>query len=166
MGKSLKDLENHIKKLQKFVNNDATRIIETEGTNHFKESFENQGFTDRSLSKWKPRKTVDNRGRDLTRYRTDRVGRRGELNAFGRRNKGRDILTGHNTGADKLRNSLHSKRYRKKVVWTTYKEYARYHNEGSKHLPKRQFMGRSTVLNQNIKRKFKRTLAEKYGFNK
>ncbi len=166
MAKSLKDLENHIKKLRRFIDNDATRIIETEGTNHFKKSFENQGFTDQNLSKWKPRKTVDDRGRDLTRYRTNRVGRSGELNAFGRRNKDRDILTGHNTGADKLRNSITSKRMRNKVVWTTYKPYARLHNQGSKHLPKRQFMGRSTVLNQKIKRKFKDTLASKYGFNK
>ena len=166
MGKSLKDLERSLKKLMDFVNNDASRIIEVEGTKHFKESFENQGFTDASLAKWKPRKTVDDRGRDITRYRTDRVGRRGQLNAFGRRNQDRDILTGHNTGADKLRNSISSKRYRNKVVWSTYKPYAKLHNEGAKHLPKRQFMGKSQTLNRNIKRKFKRTLSEKYGFNK
>ncbi len=166
MAKSLKDLGEHIKKLQRFIDKDATRIIEIEGTKHFKESFENQGFTDKSFKKWTPRKTKDQNERDITRYRTNRVGRSGELNAYGRRNSGRDILTGHNTGGDKLRNSITSHRKRDRVIWRSYKPYATFHNDGTKTLPKRRFIGRSEVLSQNIKRKFKRTLAQKYGFTR
>lgn len=39
-------------KVEKYLKNDASTTIGVEAVNHFKESFEKQGFTDTSLEKW------------------------------------------------------------------------------------------------------------------
>lgn len=131
----------------------AATVIEVEGTNFIKENFAKQGFQDGSLRKWQPRKTTDKQGRDLTRYRTNRVGRVGGLTKFGRRNQpNRPILTGFASGGNKLRHSIQSTKDAKSVTWRSYKTYAERHNEGLKGMPKRQFMGKSKTLEQNIER--------------
>lgn len=136
----------------------ALTIIEVEGLNFIQKNFQDQGFNDASLDQWKPRKTTDKKGRDLTRYRTNRRGSQGALTKFGQKEIGRAILTGHNTGGDKLRNSFHSRKGNLAVTFFTYKEYAKYHNEGTDKLPKRQFMGKSKTLDDKIADKIKRTL--------
>lgn len=146
------------KRLNRFADNlkdDLTIIIEVEGQNFIKSNFQNEGF-DEGKKKWKDRATTDKRGRDITRYRTNRVGRQGSLNKYGRSNQGRAILTGHNTGGDKLRNSFSSHRQGTSVIFRTYKPYARRHNEGLDGMPKRQFMGKSPVLNKRIRNQFKK----------
>ena len=153
----IRDIQRQARELEQFLEDDLLDIIEVEGLNHFEESFENEGFTDESLEKWQPRKTTDKRGRDITRYRTGRVGRAGELNAYGRKNQGRAILTGHDTG-DKLRNSLKATKVNDGVEFSTDKEYAEVHNEGSDIMPQRQFMGASEVLNDAVKNKIDKTL--------
>lgn len=42
-----------IDKLAKYIENDASTRIGVEAVNHFKQSFENQGFTDRGLKNGK-----------------------------------------------------------------------------------------------------------------
>lgn len=44
----------------------AVTIMGNDALNHFKGSFENQGFTDQYLSKWQPRKRVRYKGRNET----------------------------------------------------------------------------------------------------
>lgn len=154
----LKDLQKLLDKAAKEIPEKALSIIEVEGTNFINKNFQEQGFNGGSLSKWKERKTTDSNGRDKMRYRTNRRGTQGELTKFGQREIGRAILTGHQTGGDKLRNSFRSRREHLKVVFYTYKDYAQYHNEGAEHLPKRQFMGKSAYLEQKIADKIKRTL--------
>ena len=152
------DIKRQAEELQEFLNNDLLDIIEVEGINHFEESFDNEGFTDDSLDKWKPRKTVDKKGRDITRYRTNKVGKAGNLNSYGRKNEGRTIITGHNTGGNKLRNSLKSSKISEGVEFSTDKEYAEVHNEGSDIMHKRQFIGASKALNDKILKKVDKTL--------
>jgi hypothetical protein len=136
----------------------VTRIIQVEGNNFIKKNFKDEAFTDTTAKKWKARKTKDKRGRDITRYRTNRVGRAGALNRYGSKNKGRAILVGHGSGGNKLRNSFKSKRKRNQVAFYTYKKYAQRHNEGKDGMPRRQFMGKSAYLNNRIATKTKKEL--------
>jgi len=153
-----RDIIKQAEELEQFMQNDLLDIIEVEGLNHFEESFDNEGFTDTSLKKWKARKTVDKRGRDITKYRTNKVGKRGDLNSYGRKNEGRAILTGHNTGGNKLRNSLKANQVTEGVEFNTDKEYAQAHNEGEGDMPKRQFIGESKQLDKKIIKKVDKTL--------
>lgn len=135
-------------------------IVGVEGKNFIQKNFRDQGFTDVGFTPWQERKTVDKAGQDNTRYRTNRIGRVGTLNKYGRQLEGRAILVGHNTGGDKLINSIH---YRTSMGYSvvsfyTHKEYAERHNEGTDGMPKRQFMGRSKYLESKIFSKITRTL--------
>lgn len=158
MAGDLKDLEEKLRNLAQSFPEDCLSIIETEGLSFIHQNWQDQGFNDHSLEKWKPRKTTDRNGRDLTRYRTNRKGRQGDLTKFGQQNIDRAILVGHQTGGDKLRNSFRARREKLAVVFYTYKPYAIYHNEGTEKLPKRQFMGESQQLNQQIQKKIEKTL--------
>jgi phage gpG-like protein len=151
----LNDLQKLLDKAANQIPEKALRVIGVEGKNFIAKNFRDQGFTDTSTEKWKERETIDKKGRDVTRYRTNRKGRAGNLNKYGNGIKDRAILTGLATGGNKLRNSF---RYRvslgnKTVSFYTYKEYAQRHNEGLKGMPKRQFMGQSAYLNNQISRK-------------
>ncbi|MGJ1244300.1 hypothetical protein [Sphingobacterium multivorum] len=145
-------------KLREFMQRDLPAVIETEGLNFIKKNFRDQGYTDRSFKKWKDRKTVDSKGKDLTRYRTNKVGTIGTLTKFGQKQNGRAILTGHRTGGNKLKNSFRARATASEVKFSTSKEYAEQHNEGKGHMPKRQFIGNSAYLNNKIKSKITRTL--------
>lgn len=153
MADNIQALSKKLQSIAKKIPHIATTVIEVEGTNFIKDNFDKEGFQDGSLKKWQPRKTTDKQGRELTRYRTNRVGRMGSLTKFGRHNQpGRPILTGFNSGGNKLRHSLESTKDAKGVTWRTYKPYAERHNEGLKGMPKRQFIGKSKTLEQNIER--------------
>lgn len=101
---------------------------------HYLKSFRDEGFTDATLQKWDKRKRPSSRDR---------------------RNKGRRGLLvdrGH------LRRSI-------KVVRATWNrvevgsvgiKYARYHNQGKGKQKKRQFVGRSKVLNAKISKRIRR----------
>lgn len=153
----LDDLQNLLNNAMRVIPDKLPIIIEVEGLNFIKNNFQTQGFNDGSKNAWQKRQT-ERDGRDLTRYKTNRVGTAGSLNQFGKREQGRAILTGHNTGGDKLRNSFRARRNRQRVVFYTYKDYAQRHNEGLDGMPKRQFMGRSATLENNIKKKLTKEL--------
>lgn len=160
MAGSLQDLQNLLLKASKEIPDKALRIIGVEGIKFINKNFRDQGFTDTTTKKWEARKTVDGFGRDMTRYRTNRVGRAGSLNRYGIRNADRAILVGYNTGGDKLKNShrYYINTGNKTVAFRTYKPYAARHNEGLDGMPKRQFMGKSVYLNRQIFDKLKREL--------
>lgn len=126
------------------------QVMEAEGLAFIEKNFRDQGFNDSGLSKWKPRKTTDRKGRDITRYRTNRRGNAGDFTKFGRENLNRAILVGHNTGGDKLKNSFRARRGKLSVKFYTYKKYAQRHNEGLDGMPKRQFLGKSKYLENKI----------------
>lgn len=131
----------------------ALTIIQVEGSNFIKKNFRDQGFNDVGLKKWASRKTTNKKGRDLTRYRTNRVGRVGGLSRFGSSNNDRAILVGHETGGDKLKNSFATTTQGNSVIFKSYKPYATAHNEGTKNITQRQFIGKSKYLGNNIKTK-------------
>lgn len=150
MDDLIRDMKKQAQELQEFLANDALDIIEVEGLNHIEEAFDNEGFTDKTLKKWQPRKTRDKRGNDITRYKTNRRGKKGDLNQYGRRNKGRAILTGHNTGGDKLRHSYRADKVKDGVTFHTDKDYAERHNEGKDGMPERKHIGESEALDNKV----------------
>lgn len=153
-----KDFLRKAKEVAEFLTGDGLTIIEVEKQNHIEEAFQNEGFTDTGLEKWEARKRFDTKGRDITKYRTNRVGRKGNKNAYGRKSEGRAILTGHGTGGDKLRYSYKASKNGNKVTFTSDKQYAELHNEGNGELPKRQHIGESKQLNDKIDKKIKKHL--------
>ncbi|MGM8362122.1 phage morphogenesis protein [Flavobacterium sp. ARAG 55.4] len=160
MAGNLKDLQKLLWKASNEIPDKALRIIGVEGKKFIEKNFRDQGFTDTTTKKWESRRTQDNSGKDITRYRTNRVGRSGSLNRYGSRNADRAILVGFNTGGDKLKNSFKYSvsQGSQRVVFRTYKGYAARHNEGLDGMPKRQFIGKSAYLNRQIFDKLKRVL--------
>lgn len=149
---SLEDLQRLLDRAAAGIPEKALRIIGNEGKLFISKNFQSESFTDTGSEKWKDRKTEDSNGRDITRYRTNRVGRAGALNRYGSKIKDRALLTGYDTGGNKLRNSY---KYRislggKTVSFYTAKQYAQRHNEGLDKMPKRQHLGPSNYLNRQI----------------
>ena len=156
----LKDLQKWLDRAAKEIPEKALTIIEVEGKNFIQKNFREEGFTDSSKDDWAKRKTEDKEGRDITRYRTNRRGKEGALNRYGSGNQDRALLTGLKTGGNKLRNSIKSKiiKSTKEVKYYTSKPYAERHNEGLDGMPKRQFMGKSQYLHNQIIKKLMKEL--------
>lgn len=117
---------------------DAVTDMMVIAQNHFTMSFRNQGFDDRGVQAWKPRK------------RTERS-----------RSGNRAILVGKGSGV--LRRSINRKRTGKytAMIFTDpiVRKYAAVHNDGLRAgrgsgftMPKRQFIGDSYNMSQKIKR--------------
>lgn len=160
MAGSLSDLQRLLWRASKEIPEKALRIIGVEGKKFIEKNFRDQGFTDTTTKKWKKRQTEDKHGNDITRYRTNRVGRSGSFNRYGSKNANRAILVGFNTGGNKLKNSF---KYfvssgNATVSFRSSKPYAARHNEGLKGMPQRQFMGKSAYLNRQIADKIQREL--------
>lgn len=159
MAKNIRELQKLLNKAAKVMPDKLPRIIEVEGLRFISDNFKAEGFhSGTGVDGWKKRKTEDSAGRDITRYRTNRVGKRGALNRYGSKIKGRALLVGYNTGGDKLKNSFRASRNRKRVRFITYKVYAQRHNEGLSGMEQRQFMGKSRELNKRIEKKLTREL--------
>lgn len=137
----------------KLIRRGIPTIMKVEALNHFKRSFINEGFTDNSLVKWEKRSITDKKGKTNIYYKTNRRGKAGTLNRKGRNMFGRPILTGHNSGGNKLRNSLKARIENGSVIIYTYKRYAKRHNEGEKGMPERKFMGHSKQLDKIIEKR-------------
>ncbi|AYO58202.1 phage morphogenesis protein [Chryseobacterium sp. 6424] len=158
MAGNIPKLERILRRAATTLPEDMLKIMEVESLNFIKKNFRDQGFNDSGLDKWKPRKTTDRKGRDITRYRTNRKGNAGDFTKFGRKNLKRAILVGHNTGGNKLKNSFRARRSKLKVVIYTYKKYAERHNEGKDGMPVRRFFWKSKYLNDKIAEKAKKLL--------
>lgn len=154
----LGDFQRMLDQASQLIPDKLPSIIEVEGLNFIKMNFRKQGYTDTSFEKWVDRKKTDSEGRDITRYRTNRVGSRGSLNKYGREIQGRALLVGHRTGGNKLINSFRARRSRQRVVFYTYKSYANEHNEGNGDLPRRRFFGKSAYLDNKIEQKVTKEL--------
>lgn len=164
MAGDLKDLQKLLNKAVKEIPEKAIRIVGVEAKKFVQQNFEDEGFNNVGVEKWEKRKTVDKKGRDITRYRTNKKGKKGTLNSYGRKNSGRAILTGHTTGGDKLRNSFTYRSDKSKMLVSirTYKKYAKVHNEGLNGMPKRKFLGGSKYLANKISKKLDKTLAQQF----
>ena len=101
---------------------------------HYLGSFRNEGFTDKTLDPWASRKTKN---------RSDRRNRA---------KRGLLVDKGH------LRRSIKVKKasFSRIEVGSVGIKYARYHNRGEGKQTKRQFVGRSQVLNEKIRRRIRK----------
>ena len=123
------------KKIHHFVHNDAPKIMAVEAKKHAQESFENQGFTDRSLEKWKDLKPKTWKNKSNDKVLTETAHLAGSID--------------FNIDYNQLQVQIAAKGV----------EYAQVHNEGGKagrgkgfQMPKRQFMGPSAQLNDRIRK--------------
>ena len=168
--KGLDDAIHRLSEAMQYVKEDLPDIIGIEGVKHFKNSFQQEGFEDRTVTKWASRKTK----------------RTGSTN-------GQKVLT----KSGELAESIDYRKEGSNVVFSTDKPYAELHNEGGEievtpkmkayfwamHkqakdagdedmadqykgmalakkivMPKRQFMGESQVLEEHITAKIERDL--------
>lgn len=140
---------NKVLKTAAYLRNDFPRIVGIEAVNHFKESFQNEGFTDKTLVKWKDVKR-------RTNPRPSQVGKAGST---------RKILTGE-TGD--LGDSLDYNADYNQVAITSDVAYAQAQNEGTTTagrgnnttIPQRQFVGDSKQLMDTINKKLTADLDE------
>lgn len=117
-----------VSRIRQFLQRDAKTIVRVESVNHFKQSFQDEGFTDETLIKWpdiseKRKEQKRRKNGNLPPILTDT----GDL---GRSITGEDVTDG--------------------VVISSDKVYAQRHNEGLNGMPKRQFMGPSKQLDKKI----------------
>ena len=147
-----------ISAFQKFIQDDALRIVETEALNHFQNSFVNQGFTDKSLVKWPKRKIPQRKGKPITGK---------TLEKWKAKNEGRALLISHtsDTKGTHMANSIVGEREPGKVTIIVDKPYAQVHNEGLQAgrppgftMPERRFVGPSEQLEQKIQAKFEKEI--------
>lgn len=137
----MKDFIQKINRVQQFITNDVPDVIGKEAVDHYKQSFVDEGFS--------------NRGKKDMPWKE--VKRRQNPRKKGRAAATRKILTGE-TG--ELADSIDYRRQGNDVAITSDKVYAAVHNEGLRagrgsgfNMPKRQFIGKSFLLNQKIKDK-------------
>lgn len=137
-----------------FVNGDKIKdILGVEATNHYKQSFHDEGFTDEVLNPWKD---VVRRDPDSKWY-----GHSGQTGKFSAARTTSKILTGETR---ELQSAITYKRIDKGVRITNDKPYASVHNYGGRakiygkkefQMPQRRFIGNSAVMATNIKDKIK-----------
>jgi phage gpG-like protein len=112
------DLKKRLEKILSDIPEDVATIAE----DHFLESYHNEGFTDKKLTKWRERKNDDGRGRRL-------LVKSGDL----RRSVEAEVVS------------------KEHVRITANTPYAERHNEGLGGMPERKFIGESEALNEKIK---------------
>jgi len=149
------DLNAMLQKAKDFITRSLPEIIKVENLNHIEESFDNQGFTDKSLSKWAPRLTPK--------------GKKAQAQSVGR-----NILVGHSslTKGTHLKDSFMGTATGKQVVISTDKEYAQVHNEGGRagrgkgfNMTPRPFLGTSEQLDKKIEAKIDKEMEKVFNPN-
>lgn len=145
--------------IKRFVNGDEIKdIIGVEAVNHYKESFQNEGFTDETLNPWKD---VQRRNPASPWY-----GHSGQTGKFSQARTSAKILSGETR---ELQNAITYRRIAGGVRVSNDKPYASVHNYGGRakiygkkefQMPKRQFIGRSAVMVSKINSKIKRRMID------
>lgn len=154
-----------IRQAREYLQTDAKTIMGVEAVNHFKESFKNQGFTDKSLKKWEE---VERRKPQSDWYgfqygsTTARPGQKKRnkqsMTNFSPAATRRPILSGE---TQELLNSITWKPTPAGVVVYSNLKYAQVQNQGgnikifgkaSGKIPARKFMGQSEVLRKTIQK--------------
>lgn len=144
----LKDFIKKINTLEKFLNRDVKTIIGVEAVKHFKQSFRDEGFTDKTLKKWDNVKRRDKK----SEWYGFKHGKKGISNAA----TTRKILTGETLT---LQDSIQWEPTAKGVQVSAKTPYAKVQNEGGDikvfgkktvRLKPRPFMGDSKKLREKI----------------
>ena len=127
-----------IQAIQNFLDDGLFEVVGAEAVSHYRASFRDQGFTDKSKGKWK------------------NVQRRTNPRDASKAAAKRPILT----GSGELGNSIHWRRSLQDVEIYSDKIYAEVHNKGLRagrgkgfQMPKRQFIGKSEALTRKISKK-------------
>lgn len=153
----LKDLENTLKNALRLIRTRVPDIIGTESVNHFKESFEHEGFTDKTLEKWKDVKRRD----ESSKWYGFSPNRK---KSFSEAATSRKVLSGESKD---LAESITYSKAPGVVIVESDKAYAEVHNEGGKakvfgkkefEMPARKFIGPSEELDEKIDAKITREL--------
>lgn len=142
----MQDFINKINQLNNFLQNDVQDIVGTEAVHHFKKSFDDEAFSDKSEKDipWKE------------------VKRRKNAKGAGKAASKRKILTGE---SGDLGNSIDYEKQGRDVAIKSDKIYAKVHNEGLRAgrgkgftMPKRQFIGISAVLTEHMRDKTRKRM--------
>lgn len=136
-------LSDHIRKVEKYIQNDVLDVIGTLAVNHAQDSFINEGYTDAQLQPWKEVKRRQS-GKGKTRDQT------------------RPILS--DTGD--LKDSIRYEKAGSSVHVGSDLPYAKPNNEGTTNagrgnnttIPERTFIGKSVELETQIKAKIQRDI--------
>jgi phage gpG-like protein len=147
-----------MQKLTDFVNKDAKTIMGQEAENHFRESFQNEGFTDESLEPWPE---VERRKPESPWY-----GHSGQTGKFSAARTTAKILTGE---TNELKNAFKYVNTEAGVKVINDKPYAAVHQYGRMakiygkkpfKMLARPFVGRSKVMVRKINTELKNRLIE------
>lgn len=158
---NLDGVRKKLKRLTSYLNRDVYEIVGTEAVNHFQDSFQKQGFTDKTFKPWKD---VKRRTAGSHWYGFKYGSKRNYSDAATKR----PILSGE---TQELMNSIQYKvnRARKRVTISSNVPYGQIHNEGgrmkvfgkgSAKMPQRQFMGKSKVLENKIIKEIKSDISK------
>lgn len=139
-------------KVHEFIQSDSIKdIMGIEAVNHFKDSFENEGFTDETLQKWPDVKRRDPNSKWY--------GHSGQTGKFSQARTLAKILNGE---SGELKNSISYVKLSDGVRVSNATPYARVHQFGETakvygkkffQMPARPFMGNSAILKKNIEDK-------------
>lgn len=146
-----------MKAVKDFMHSEEIKdILGTEAVNHFKASFQNQGFTDKTINPWKD---VKRRNPASPWY-----GHSGQTGRFSNARTTAKILSGETR---ELQNAITYRRIANGVRISNDKPYAAVHQYGGRakiygkkefQMTPRPFIGKSAVLVQNINNKIKREM--------
>ena len=142
----------HSEAFRRLIENEAPEALGVLGTEFAAENFEKKGFQGATFQPWEPRKTINRRGRDLTRYKRGRHA--GKLTRFGRGNEGRALLVKSSDMRASMEGASQSwLRTGPSSVAFFSTSYAPTHNFGdpSRNIPQRRFLGTSPILHQRIR---------------
>lgn len=155
MNEANRIIQQKMQELQDFAKSDDIKdIAGVEAVNHFKSSFDNQGFTDKTLEPWEDVKRRDEE--------SEWYGHSGQTGKFSQARTTAKILSGE-TG--ELADGIYYKYTDRGVRVTSPTAYGRVHQFGMQamiygkkafQMIARPFMGRSEVAIANIKDKIKR----------
>ena len=147
--------------MQEWVQSDDIKdILGVEAINHYKESFENEGFKDdETIQKWP----------DVKRRDSDSAwhGHSGQTGKFSQARTIAKILSGETGETEELKSALTYVKIDKGVRVSNPKEYAKVHQEGLQakiygkkvfQMPARPFIGNSKLLKRNIEAKILREI--------
>lgn len=152
-----------INKLHDYLENQAPTVIGVEAVNHFKESFQKQGFTDAGLKKWDDVKRRDPDSSwhgfkyksKIARPNKKRKNEDSTTN-YAPSAAGRPILSGE---TQELMQSISWEKHGRGALITAATPYAQVQNEGGDikifgktpaKIKARQFMGQSIILKRKI----------------
>lgn len=169
-----KIIQNKLKQLKQYIERDVPRIIGSEAVIHFKNSFQNEGFTDQNLQKWKSVKRADPQSTwygfkygSKTPKPSSHPSRKDVKKKYKARKK--DPITNYSPAARKwkilkgatgeLMRSISFEIQGNRIIVYSDKEYAEVQNKGGQikvfgkknvTLAKRRFMGPSRKLKEKI----------------